>query len=330
MADMEYESYETGDGEAAPERSSMAAAIFNWAGALISIALVVGLSVWGYRLTLRDAGEVPVVRALQGPMREAPEDPGGVDAAHQGLAVNSVQAEGGVDGPVDQVTLAPSPVELAEEDLPRAALRPPARTEALAEGGEIPEDLAEAAPEPGEDHPDPGPLALSPEDEAIMAAVAEAEAEAEAEAAGVVPALAGADDPDARIIPASLPGVSLSPRPRPRPEIDVAALRNATAISGLASAEPVDIDPAELPSGTRLVQLGAFDDETTARAEWDRMAAAHDDLLEDKRRVIQEAESGGRRFVRLRAAGFEGMADARGFCSAMLARGADCIPVTTR
>jgi ornithine cyclodeaminase/alanine dehydrogenase-like protein (mu-crystallin family) len=67
-----------------------------------------------------------------------------------------------------------------------------------------------------------------------------------------------------------------------------------------------------------------------ARAEWQRLRAALGDLLEGKSRVVQKAESGGRTFFRLRAMGFEDLADARRFCSALKAENIDCIPVVTR
>ena len=54
------------------------------------------------------------------------------------------------------------------------------------------------------------------------------------------------------------------------------------------------------------------------------------DYLAGKRRLIQEASSGGRTFYRLRALGFDDLSDARRFCSALVAEGADCIPVVTR
>jgi hypothetical protein len=53
------------------------------------VALVVGLGVWGYKLAVRDVRGVPVIQAMDGPMRIAPEIPGGEIADHQGLAVNA-------------------------------------------------------------------------------------------------------------------------------------------------------------------------------------------------------------------------------------------------
>ena len=57
--------------------------ITNWAGAAVSLALIVGIGVWGYKMLARDVSGVPVVRAASGkPMRVQPEDPGGSPAMH--------------------------------------------------------------------------------------------------------------------------------------------------------------------------------------------------------------------------------------------------------
>jgi hypothetical protein len=106
----------------------------------------------------------------------------------------------------------------------------------------------------------------------------------------------------------------------------------------LAAARPVviptfkDVDPATLPAGARLVQLGAFDNEGLARSEWDRLALKFGQLLNGKGRVVQEAESAGRAFWRLRASGFADLDDARRFCSAVLAEepALHCVPVAVR
>ncbi len=51
--------------------------LVNLSGGLVSIALLIGVGVWGYKTLSRDVSEVPVVRAATDPMRVAPEDPGG-------------------------------------------------------------------------------------------------------------------------------------------------------------------------------------------------------------------------------------------------------------
>lgn len=145
----------------------------NLMGAAVSLALLVGVGVWGYKLLMRDVSGIPVVRAIEGPMRVQPENPGGDDADHQGLAVNAVAAIGTAEAPPDRLVLAPRPVELAEEDQPVAQMiRPVARDDtatvapAAAVPGdgpqpplavEEPEAMAAASPGPGiEPGPEPG------------------------------------------------------------------------------------------------------------------------------------------------------------------------------
>ncbi|SHE61803.1 Sporulation related domain-containing protein [Loktanella atrilutea] len=94
----------------------------QYAGAAVSLTLMIGVAVWGTQTILRDVSGVPVVRAMQGDMRVAPEDPGGDVADHRGLAVNTVAAVGEAAAPEDTLTLAPRTFDLAEEDLETAPL----------------------------------------------------------------------------------------------------------------------------------------------------------------------------------------------------------------
>ncbi len=50
----------------------------NWIGAALSLALVAGIGTWGYQLVMRDVTGIPVVRAVEGPMRVCQKTPGGV------------------------------------------------------------------------------------------------------------------------------------------------------------------------------------------------------------------------------------------------------------
>src|SRR5690606_8862985 len=98
------------------------ARLVNLAGAVLSVALVAGVGIWSYRLMVRDVTGVPVIRALAGPIRVSPEDPGGRQAAYQGLSVNAVAAEGGAAGAAQTIALAPSAQSLTDEDRSTAVL----------------------------------------------------------------------------------------------------------------------------------------------------------------------------------------------------------------
>lgn len=303
--------------------------LVQFTGALLSLALVAGLAVWGWQLLVRDVTGVPVVRAVEGPMRVQPPDPGGERASHQGLAVNRIAAEGTAGPPADQVVLAPRSVDLAPEDLPTAALRPVPELQALPTTGAGALMLG-AAPETADDAaPPPVPSAVAPpaSPEDMLAAAIDAAAREALGIEGPLPAVV-----EGRV-PSDVPGVVRSIRPRPRPAVDSAALRQAATSStatSLTGAGPVDLDPASLLPGTRLVQFGSFDTADEAAARWDVLVLQFEALMDGKRRVIEEAEAGGRAFYRLRAEGFADLADARRFCSAFLAESADCIPVAVR
>ena len=129
MADIEYST--ALGGEAEGEGLSWRGLV-NGMGAVASLALVVGLGWWGYQTLRRDVAGVPVIRALEGPMRVAPDDPGGSKAEYQGLAVNSIPAKGAADAPADRLVLAPGPTQLRAEDRPAAELEALARRQEAA------------------------------------------------------------------------------------------------------------------------------------------------------------------------------------------------------
>ncbi len=296
----------------------------NIAGALVSLALICGIAVWGYKLFVRDVSGIPVVRAAEGDMRVRPEDPGGELALHQGLSVNAIAAEGAAERPADRLILAPPPIDLAAEDTgiiaaPGASVLPEASETAP---NLLDPDTVTAAIESGnvdalveELTAGVAPLAPVEEDQdAVIAAVTEAVA---AEVSANEATLAALRD---------APGVRRSFRPQLRPARFVPPSPQAA----VAAPATIDVDPKEVPAGTRLAQLGAFDSPDVARAQWDLIAARFDSYMDGKSRVVQRATSGGRVFYRLRALGFEDIADARRFCSALVARNADCIPVVSR
>lgn len=313
--------------------------LINGTAAAMSLALLVGVGVWGYRTVMRDVSGVPVIRAAAGEMRVRPETPGGTPAAHQGLAVNVVAAEGTAGKVPDQVTLAPRSEGLTEEDVAEAALS--GREGPMPETPEL--NLAELAPAIEETPAEPE---VDAEGNATDAGI-RALAASLASGATAFTASANADDepqPERAMVgDGDGPGHSLRPRQRP------AALKAAFAGTALGGALPVatsvesgpitstsgtfkvnDIDPTTIQPGTRLAQLGAYENEEDARKDWLRLNANFEDYMEGKDRVIQKASSGGRTFYRLRAAGFTDLSDARRFCAAFVAQDAECIPVVTR
>lgn len=288
----------------------------NVAGAAVSLALVVGIGVWGYKLMVRDVSGIPVVRAAAGEMRVRPENPGGQQARHQGLSVNMIAAIGSSDARAEELRLAPQPVALEDEDQPMPELEQKV-------SADLPAAVQMTAPVKVAAAVDAGTI------EDLVAQLTAGVAPLEPVEGAAAPQLASASTPQlasAQVL--SGPGVRVSLRPpsqRPEP----AAVRVPASAASTAGTV-AEIDIASLPAGTRLVQLGAFDSPEVARAQWGQITARFGPFMEGKQRIVQQAKSGGRTFYRLRAHGFEDIADARRFCSALVAESADCIPVVTR
>ncbi|MFQ5439173.1 MAG: SPOR domain-containing protein, partial [Paracoccaceae bacterium] len=252
MSEEAYTSYR--DFEPKGFHVGLLVATTNWIGAGLSVFLVLGLVFWGYKLTVRDVTDIPVVRALEGPTRVRPDEPGGATVAHKGLAVNAVPAEGGVEAPPDRVVLAPRPLDLSEEDEAQVAMVPEPRAV---------EDVSALATE----------NTSAAIENAIQAAVAEEIRSKEAR----------------RL--ATLPGVKRSPRPQPRGR--VASLDTGVPKPGVLAGSGIDAPAESITAGTQMVQLGAFDDRETAIREWDAIVARHGDLVGGHKRFIQKAQSGG-------------------------------------
>ncbi|MBL6778767.1 MAG: SPOR domain-containing protein [Rhodobacteraceae bacterium] len=282
------------------------ALIAQFIGAFLSLALAIGIGVWAYKLIMRDVSGIPVIAASSDPMRIAPEDPGGTSAQNQGLSVNAVAEEGSVTNP-QKVTLAPRPVVLVTDDLASKELKQKA-TEALRVSNieTTSLDMNVLADEIVGDSPEPSIADVQIDGNQVENALRLAlsgEIEQEAE--------------DERQSAASL-------RPRARPS-DISPAPNSVELASVQ-----EIAPENIPAGTALVQLGAFDSEAIARTEWMRLSQKFPSFMAERSRVIQRADRGGRIFYRLRADGFADLNDARRFCALLVASNADCIPVTVR
>ena len=284
--------------------------IFYWTGAALSLFLLAGAIGWSYQLIVRDVNQIPIVRAQLGPLRVAPDNPGGLTAANQGLSVTQLAVN---EKPLlsNEIYLAPAAEILNEENL---ALKVTEEYESNKVDGafEIKEVNAENSMNL-EALPDQKEVDSRSNDVGVLSKAAFSQKKIEIENA-VSLALSITNDPDK----------SLSwLRPKIRP---VGFYRNGNITEDqIVSNEPMP----KLPNGSAVVQLGAFDSKSLAESEWQRFEKILGSILIPKKMVVQKAESGGKIFYRLRASGFSDISDARQFCTAISDKVA-CIPVVTR
>ena len=340
MANAEFDDFEGGYAESHGGRGSR---LVNLAGAGGSVALIIGLGIWGYKLAVRDVSGIPVVRALEGPLRISPANPGGEVTMHQGLSVNAVAASGIARPLPETLTLAPKSAELASEDeagLAVLAVLPETGAGAMAETTLISADLPEVQTPEAQAIDTPIEIAAAPIEAPAEVLPATQE---EAVAAALAAALADGGEPLSPLtdgvevgmanMDMATPAVVKSVRPKARPTLTSAEAPvsgEVTNLQNVAAVVPLEVDASTIVAGTRLVQLGAFDDDAAARAEWAKLQGRFAELITGKAMVVQAAQSGGRTFYRLRAHGFEGEDEARRFCAALLAENASCIPVSQR
>ncbi|SFS08739.1 SPOR domain-containing protein [Yoonia litorea] len=278
--------------------------VMNYAGAALSLALIVGVGFWGYKLVVRDVSGIPVVRAMEGDMRVLPDNPGGAVALHTGLAVNEVAASGEAAGPEDVLYLAPAESGLAAEDL-EVQLAPAA--------SEILEAVAEADATAGI------------EETVTAVAAATEEVDEIALLAQMLATGTATPPPAAGLVDASVPGLRNSLRPMIRP----AALTVTRAAPAQTGGSEVAVTTVAFPPGTHLVHLGAYPSPAEAAAAWDRLSARLSQYLSGYDRVIQISNQSGGTWYRLRASGFADRAEARRLCAVLQAEFAECIAVVT-
>jgi hypothetical protein len=322
----------------------------HYLGALVSVGLIVILAVWGFKLVVRDVSGVPVIRAVQGEARTAPDNPGGELSDRTGLAVNTVAA-GQEPGRVDRVAIAPQSTPLEAQDVAMGTLGATAQTPSHQVELPLLDDAPRVIARPdGEKTEEP---------DAVEAAVISDAPASDAPVNEVVTDLSGHETRDVAITnalteagatPASVPAaMPQSPRPAPRPRrvasaASVSAAVSAAPVSATAAASTAETKPEAKPeavaaaapasasvgSGASLVQIGAFDSDKLARGEWNRVSGKFGGLFAGKGMVVQEHKANGRSFWRLRASGFASKDEARRFCAALIAEGVDCIPATAK
>ncbi|NBZ87614.1 SPOR domain-containing protein [Stagnihabitans tardus] len=306
MADYDFDQFEGYDQPQSAGLGALGDKARRWvhiAGAVSSVALILGLGVWGYQLAVRDVTGVPVMRAMAGAMRISPADPGGQQALNQGLTVNAVAAMGSPVPQAEEITLAPAAADLMPED---------------------------AAPVLAEEVPAVQPRLM----------LADPENASSLEMALIDPAAPTPDQdfmkPDGSVLDnPNVIRVSLRPAARPQALGGGMQLKAVQTVSGESEPSPVPadfqtIEAAAIPTGTPLVQFGVFETPEAARDRYGVLLASFPEVMGDLTPMIEAAQSGGRNFYRLRAEGYASLDEAREFCKGLPSNVTDCIPVVKK
>ncbi len=292
---------------------SIALAI-RWGGAALSIGLVLGVVYWAFLLGVRDASEVPVIRAMEGDARITPDDPGGAQAEHQGLAVNDVLAN---EEPAEidtETALAPTAQTPAEEDVTLTDLEAEAELSTTQPAEPMRVEASQLLVEILPDEPEETPV-VDEDTNSEPSVAADGMTMPLRRPDSIIPRV---DAPDAE-----LDGIIDSLIEDALPEEGGTSLELPEP-----AAPPPPFNNPVLDPGAALIQLGAFDTLERAADAWILYQNAHGDLIAGLDRHIEEIEAGGRLLFILRGAGFDDLNETQAMCAALSARDVECISAT--
>ena len=283
---------------AGPRRRRVAAL-----AALVALALAgaAALRIWG---PAGGGGEAPLLRAEPGPLRERPDDPGGMEIPYRDvLALHELGMPPDEAAAPAVERLLPPP----EEPLPKPG------------APEEPEGGTAVAPLDAPTDPEGG-ISVAPLDAP--------------DAAAQVPA---APEPEPAPPPVAEPAAAEPPAAEPDPAAPPPAeTGGGEAESAPAPADPDPADPigdvlAGLPDGAGAfaVQLGAWSSRAEAEAGWARALARAPELLEPVGRFVAAPEDGDGAggLHRLRAGPLPDRAGAEALCAGLADAGVPCFVV---
>ncbi len=333
-----------GSDEEPPRRSRLLPLVI----AFFALAAFAGIVWYAYEWGVGEVEpeHLPVVQAPSGPIKEKPEEPGGLEVPYTDSAVLNRSEEG--DSQASRVeSLLPPPEEpakvpaapAASEPEPQRAQQPasepaiPAREVEPETAPETTSETADAAAEAPASEPaadasgaseaPPAPEAVAELPELPRADSAETTPAAEpAEAAPEAPAEPAASEAAADGEPAGQPA-AVEPAPEPAAEAPAAEPAAEAAPEPAVQAREA---PAEVAPGSWVVQLAALRQEEAARREWARIQDDNRGLLGSMSLLLEQADLGERgTFYRIQTGPLPNRATALDLCAQLKAAGQDCI-----
>ena len=288
--------------------------IFSIFGAVISLNLILWAGYWTYNIISRDINGIPIVAAQPGPLRVAPDTPGGIEAENIELAVTKIASQELPPNP-KAVELAPSTEKLTPDDLTifqairqkKIIDRQAALNNQVHLGVIEPNLSKEISFEPVNTVTNTANYSITENQSELVAA-----------------ALALALKPSADNLIGSAVAQNkfkqIKPRPRPGSLLEVRVSTTETVMRpALASVE----------TGLAVVQFGTFATETVAFEEWDRLSKNLSVILDGRPKYVERIKRNGNEIYRLRLGGFVNIDDASRFCSAVISQ-ENCVPVIAK
>ena len=269
---------------------------------------------WTYNIISRDINGIPIVAAQPGPLRVAPDTPGGIEAENIELAVTKIASQELPPNP-KAVELAPGTEKLTPDDL--TIFQAIKQKKIIDRQAALNNQIHLGVIEPN----------LSKEisfetvnTESNTANYSITENQSELVAAALALALKPSADNLIANAVAQNKFKQIKPRLRPGSLLEASVSTTETVIRpALASVE----------RGLAVVQFGTFATETVAFEEWDRLSKNLSVILDGRPKYVERIKRNGNEIYRLRLGGFVNIDDASRFCSAVISQ-ENCVPVIAK
>lgn len=302
---------------------------------LVSVALVIALGAFGglvwfaYNEGVRSGAEeaAPLIRADAEPVKQKPEDAGGMAIPHQDKLVYNRIAPGQAESPVERL-LPPPETPVERPTLPATAPEPPAV-------GDVAETVEKAAEDAATQAAVKSAAEASKASDAIAEVIVEADKAAGSAASQAREMAASAtaqpsqgapvQEPAAPAPPPAPPIESVLPRSEPAPEPAPEAAPQQAAVA--PTPPPAPEKPAAPAGPAWRIQLASLTSEAAARAEWGRLQAKNSDLLGALELNVQRADLSKGTYYRIQAGPLADRAAAGDICTQLKSRKQDCLVV---
>ncbi len=298
-------------------------------GAALGMSAVFAVAAW-YALQRSDmqppaAAEVPLVKAEPGPVKEKPEDPGGLKIPNQDKLVyeritpkpqapKTEKLAPAPEEPIVKTAEAAKPAAPAAPVIATPTSGPEAAAKAAATQTEAAKPPAKAKEEPAAAKTHAAPPAITSKAEKTESLLPAAETKPKA-------AATPAAKPAAVKVPAKT--VAVSEKPAAKPPAKPAPAKKVVAAKPTAPKAA----PAKTVTSYRI-QLASYRSAALAQKMWKKLQKTHAGILGSLAAGTARADLGKRGvYFRLQAGAFESEAKARAVCRQLKARKQDCIIV---
>jgi len=289
---------------------------FSIFGAIISLNLILWAGYWAYNLISRDINGIPIVAAQPGPLRVAPDVPGGIEAENIELAVTKIASQELPPNP-QAVELAPYTAKLNADDITiNQALKQKklidSQIKKRTQG-----HLQAVEPELSNEM-SLVPMKTSIESTEYTIVDNQSELVAAALAIALKP---NSDQLSNKVISRNIKPNIIKPMPRPG-----SLWNKPTSLNNENSIVPTF---GSVETGLAVVQFGSFENEQLALAEWGRLSENLSVILDGRPKFVERIQRNGNEIYRLRLGGFSNINDANRFCSAVISQ-ENCVPIIAK